>query len=140
MRPFLLIGLLFVAACHRSQPTAEPTTPSTQQKRAERAAAVPPARQQQWTYLNRLRQGEAFNSAIARTMVNEKNRLGLVLFSRVQPDEVPELMRKIMAEMAQEFPHQEITLGVYEEAVPPREIGEAQLNGETGETEYVAAK
>lgn len=132
----LVVALLIVAACHRPEPVAEAPTPSAQQKRAERASKVPTATQRHWTFLNRIRQHDAFNSAIQRTLVNDQNELGVVLYSSVASDKVSDLMRKVMAEMAQEFPREDVTLAVYKAGTPPQKIGAAHLDGKTEEATY----
>ena len=38
-------------------------------------------------------------------------------------------MDKVMREMGQEFPHEDVTLAVYTVATPPRKIGTAHLDG-----------
>ncbi len=134
----LAVSLPFLAACHKPEPAVAAPTPSVQERRLERAAQVPKATQEIWNYLNRVRQDDPFSDSIARTLVNDQNQLGLVLFSRVVPDQVPELMRKLMTELAQGFPHQDLTLVVYAESVPPHQIGEARVNGQTGEATYTA--
>jgi hypothetical protein len=45
-------------------------------------------------------------------------------------------MQEIMKEMAQKFPQQDVTLTIFASASPPKKIGTAHLNGETGETSY----
>ncbi len=136
MRTLLLVALLFLPACHRSKEAAEPATPSVQQQRAERAAEVPESMQRHWTFLNRIRQDDAYNSAIHRTMLNDQNQLSVVLYSRVALDTVPDLMRKVMTEMGQEFPQEDVDLVVYKVAVPPQKIGTAHVDGKTGEVSY----
>ena len=136
MRTLLLVALLFLPACHRSKEAAEPATPSVQQQRAERAAEAPASMQQHWTFLNRIRQDDAYNEAIHRTMLNDQNELSVVLYSRVAPEAVPDLMRKVMTGMGQEFPHEDVTVAVYQVATPPKRIGTAHVDGKTGEATY----
>ncbi len=116
--------------------TAAPPTPSAQQRERERAAQVPSAIQKRWTYLNRIRQGDAFSNAIARTMVNDRNQLGVVLYEHVAPEQVGPLLKQVLAEMAQEFPQQDMTMVAYKTGTPPHELGTAQLDGKTGEAIY----
>ncbi len=105
------MSLTFLVACQKQDPLVEAPTPSVQQRRLERAAQVPEATKERWNYLNRIRQGDAFNGSIARTLVTDENELGVVLSSGVTLDQVPGLMRQIMTEMAQEFPRQDMTRG-----------------------------
>jgi hypothetical protein len=133
----LASGLLCLAACQRQKREAgAPPSPIEGQSPRESAAQVPESRQRQWDHLNRIRQNDNLNSSIARTLLNDQNQLGVVLYSSVTLDKVPALMRTVMTEMAQEFPHEDVTLVVYAASTPPREIGTAQLNGQTGETIY----
>ncbi|HEY1582798.1 MAG TPA: hypothetical protein VGF73_06850 [Chthoniobacterales bacterium] len=136
LRFLFLASLAFFAACHKSEPVAAAATPSIQQQRMEQAAEVPPATQKVWTYLNRLRQEDAFSPAIARTLVNDQNQLGLVLYSKVTPAQIPELIHKLMTEMAQEFPHRDLTLVIYGESSPLHQVGTAHLDGQTGAASY----
>jgi len=134
----LAVSLALLAACHRSKPAAESPTPSVQQQRAESAAAVPESTQRYWTFLNRLRQKDAYSDVIHRTQLNEQNQLGVVLYSSVALETVPDLMCKVMTEMAHEFPNEELTLTVYQVATPPRKIGVAHVDGQTSEATYTA--
>ena len=139
----LVAGLISLSACHRSKPAAESPTPSEQQVRAERAARaaqVPEATQQQWTYLNRIRQSDTLSTSIDRTLLDEQNHLGIVLFSSVTPENVPALLRQVMTGMAKEFPRADLTLDVFQGATPPKKLGTANLNGQTGEVTYTPTK
>ena len=122
--------LFSMAACHGPKPATETATPSEQQIRAERAAKAPDSIQEKWTILNRIRQDDSL--FIGRTLLNDQNQLGLVLDSTVAPDKVEGLMRKVMTQMAREFPKEDITVSVYGSSNPPRKLGTAQLNGQTG--------
>jgi hypothetical protein len=65
--PMLVVALLSLVACHGPKPAVETATPSEEQKRASRAAHAPESTQRQWTFLNRIRQTDSFNTSIART-------------------------------------------------------------------------
>jgi hypothetical protein len=140
MRTLLVVALFSLAACNPSKPAVESPTPSVQQQRAETAAEVPESTQRHWTFLNRLRQEDAFSNAIHRTQLIERNQLGVVLYSSVALGTVPDLMHKVMTEFAQEFPHEELTLTVYQVATPLRKIGVAHVDGQTGEGTYTPEK
>lgn len=101
-----------------------------------RAAEVPQSTQAVWTYLNRLRQGDAYNGMISRTMVNEQNQIGVVLYSQVTPAQVAPLMQKVMQEMAKEFPQRDLTILVFGESSPPHQLGSAHLDGKTGQGSF----
>ena len=109
MRVLLVAALSVLAACHKPEPVVESPTPSVEQERAERAAEVPESMQRHWTFLNPIRQDDAFNICIHRTMLNEENQLGVVLFSSVKLEQVSAVMNKVMSEMAREFPHEDVT-------------------------------
>ena len=134
--PILGAALWSLVACHKPKPAAESTAPTEQQKRAERAAEAPESTQRHWTHLNRMRQTDAFNTVISRTLLEEQGQLGVVLYSSVLPDKVPMLMRQLMSEMAKEFPTEDLTLGVYGASSPPHKIGTAHVDGKTGESTY----
>ncbi|MGH8092985.1 MAG: hypothetical protein ACREIF_05880 [Chthoniobacterales bacterium] len=136
----LVAGLASLSACHRSNPAAESSTPSEQQVRAEHAAQAPEETQRQWNYLNRIRQSVALYTSIARTLLDDQNHIGIVLFSSVTPEKIPDLMRQVMTRMAQEFPRTDLTLDVYQSAAPPKKLGTASLNGQTGEVTYTPTK
>ena len=136
MRKLLLVACFFVVACHKPKPTEPPPTPSVQEKRAERAAAVAEPIQRQWTFLNQIRQEDAFSSSIHRTLLNDENQLGVVLYSSVKPETAPELMRQLMTKMAREFPGEEAAVTVYTSGTPPRKLGVAHLDGKTEEPTY----
>jgi hypothetical protein len=135
----LPLALLFLPACDKPQPAAQAPPPSEQQKRAARTEEVPESTQRQWTYLNRIRQADAFD-AIDRTMVNEQNQLGVVLSSSLTPDKVPALMEKVMQEMAREFSGEDMTLSAYTPSSPPRKLGTVHLDGQSGKATYTPAK
>ncbi|HEY3664171.1 MAG TPA: hypothetical protein VGL24_13540 [Chthoniobacterales bacterium] len=136
----LATGLVSLSACHRSNPAAESPTPSEQRVRAERAAQAPEETQRQWDYLNRIRQSITLSSSIDRTQLDDQNRLGIVLFSSVTPEQVPALIHQVMPKMAEEFPRTDLTLDVYQSATPLKKLGTAKLNGQTGEVIYTPTK
>ena len=136
MRILLLAALSILAACHKPEPVVESPTPAVEQKRAERVADVPESMQRHRTFLNRIRQDDAFYNVIDRTMLNEENQISIVLFSSVTPEQVAAVMDKVMAEMGQEFPHDDVTVAVYQAATPPKRIGTAHLDGLTNKATY----
>jgi len=138
MRILLVVALSVLAACHKPEPVVESPTPSVEQKRAERAAEVPESMQRHWTFLNRIRQDDAFSSFIHRTTLNQENQIGVVLFSSVKPEQVSAVMNKVMTEMGQKFPHEDVNVAVYQVATPPKRIGTAHLDGQTEKVTYTA--
>lgn len=131
----LVATLLAMSSCNRQLSEKEDRA-----LRAKRAAAASESTRQHWAYLDRIRQRDPFSSSIERTLLTEQNEAGLVLSSSVSADKVPAVMRQVMEEMAQKFPQQDVTLTVFASAKPPRKIGTAHLNGQTGETTYTAVK
>ena len=71
-------------------------------------------------------------------MLNEENQIGVVLFSSVKPEQVSAVMTKVMTEMGQEFPHQDVTVAVYQVATPPKRIGTAHLDGQAEKATYTS--
>ena len=138
LRLMLGAALLSLLACQKIKPEIENPTPSDQQRQAARAAEVPESTQRKWTHLNRIRQKDAFNTSIDRTLLDDQGQLGIVLYISVAPEKVPALVRDVMTEMAREFPQEDVTLGVYRSASPPQRLGTAHLDGKTGESTYTA--
>ncbi|CAN5569694.1 hypothetical protein BH20VER3_BH20VER3_22680 [soil metagenome] len=120
-----------IAACHKASPPAETATPSVEQKRAVRAAQVPAAIQRHWTYLNRVRQTDEFSSKIARTLLNERNQLGIVFSSDITDDQIPDLTRKVMEGMAKEFPKEDVSVVAYGASSPPHPVGAGHVASAT---------
>lgn len=134
--PMLGAALLGTVACHEPKPANETPTPSEQSSRPARAVEGPETTRRHWDYLNRIRQRDALSASIERTLLNDQNELGVVLFPSVTPDKVPAFLHQVMAEMAHEFPKEDLTLSAYAASSRPRKIGTAYLNGQTGETIY----
>ena len=104
----LSVGLLAMLSCHRQLSEREDRA-----LRTKRAAAASESTRQQWAYLDRIRQRDPFNSSIERTLLTDQNEAGLVLSASVTADKVPGLIqRNVMKEMAQKFPHEDVTLTV----------------------------
>jgi hypothetical protein len=138
MRILFVVALLSLAACKRSQPEAPAQSPLmiAQQTRAKQTAQLPESTQRHWAFLNRIRQDDTLNSSISRTLVNDENQLGVVLFSSVTPGTVPALMHTVLTQMAQKFPGEDVVLVVYASATPLRKIGVAHLDGKTEAITY----
>lgn len=142
MRKLFLVALLALAGCDRTKPEAQPPTPvvTAQQTMARRAAEVPDPIKRHWTFLNQIRQDDAFSGSIHRTLLNEQGQLGVVLYSSVKPEEVPAMMEQVLGQMAHKFPGEDATFIVYMTSNPPRKLGVAQLDGKTGKTTYTPEK
>ena len=100
------------------------------------AVAADNVKQRQADFLNRIRQADPDHRTIDRAMLNERNELGLILDRTVEMDRVPDLMRSILAQMAREFPGQELTVLAYTPSSPPHKIGTATLNAQTRDMNY----
>ncbi|MEO5754698.1 MAG: hypothetical protein ABIR38_08325 [Chthoniobacterales bacterium] len=131
---------LLLTACSRQATETPAPTPSAQQKSAQRAAVVAPSIQKHWTYLNRIRQTDELSPVIARTLLNERDQLGVVFYSRISDDKIPDQIRQIMTEMAKKFPKEAITVVAYGASTPPHPIGIAQIDGATGEISFTPSK
>jgi hypothetical protein len=69
-------------------------------------------------------------------LFNNQNELGLILSRSVELDKIPALMRTMLAQMAREFPGQDLTVLAYTPSNPPRKIGTARLNARTRDMTY----
>ena len=136
MKTLLAIALVLLAGCDR-----KPEAPviSEQTARAMQAAQVSDSTRQHMQFLNQLRQDDALSSAIHRTTLTEEKQIGVVLYSTVKPEAVAGLMRWALTEMAHKFPGEDVSILVFMTATPPQKIGEARLDGKTGEISYTAS-
>ena len=100
---------------------------------------MPESTRRHLMFLNQIRQDDALSSLIHRTLLTDEKQLGVVLYSTVKPEAVAGFMRWALTEMAHEFPGEDISVLVYMTATPPRKIGEARLDGKTGEISYTAS-
>lgn len=142
----LLALLTFVglAACGPAAP------PPTQRQAAPpenetRAVNPPPIhsgdapgsqRQRQAEFLNRLRAADPQFKTIDKAVLNDQNELGLILDRSVDLDSIPALMRTMLAQMAKEFPGQDLNVSAYAPSNPPMKIGTAHLDARTREMSY----
>ena len=131
----LLAFLLAMCSCHRQLSEREDRA-----LRAKREAAASEPTRQQLAYLDRIRQRDPFNASIERTLLTERSEPGVVLSKSVTADKVPALLNDVMKEIAHKFPQQDVTLIVFASGTPPRQIGTAHLNGQTGETTYTPTR
>lgn len=132
---------LSLNACRKKKPApAPPAGPSIQQQRDARAAQAPTGVRKHWTYLNRLRQTDEFSSIISRTLLNDRQQLGIVFYSSVTNDKIPDLTRQVMEGLAKEFPKEDATLVAYGASNPPHQVGSARIDGATGEITFSPSK
>lgn len=112
---------------------------STETPRRENSKAVQPGnesdfRQRQMAFLNRLREADPQQRTIDRALLNEQNELGLILDRSVDMDKIPALMKTMLAQMAHEFPNQDLTVIAYAPSNPPRKIGTARVTNVPSES------
>jgi hypothetical protein len=93
-------------------------------------------RQRQAEFLNRIRKADPQFKTIDRALLNEQNELGLILDRSVSMDSIPALMRTMLAQMAKEFPGQDLTVIAYAPSNPPMKIGTARLDARTRDMTY----
>lgn len=89
--------------------------------------------------LQRIRAADPRKQTIERALLNEKNELGLVLGRRVDLDEVPKLLRAMLAQLDTAFPGQDHVVVAYTPTNPPRVIGSARLDSRTRDMTYTPA-
>ena len=135
--PELLVAqALILAACDPSSPvvTGEDRRPVT------KSAPSDNLKQRQAAFLNRVRDADPQGRTIDRALLNEQNELGLVLDRSVEMDKIPALMRTMLAQMAREFPGEDLTVLAYAPSNPPHKIGTARLNAATRDMTYTPEK
>ena len=91
-------------------------------------------------FLNRIREADPQGHTIERAFLNEQNELGLVLDRSVEMDKIPPLVKTMLAQMAGEFPGNDLTILAYAPSNPPRKIGTAHLNSQTRDMTYTAER
>ena len=89
--------------------------------------------------LNRIRASDPDKATIERAMINDRNELGLILSRKTNLDDVPKLMKAMLAQMAQDFPGQDLTVVAYTPTNPPHTIGTGRLNARTRDMTYEPA-
>lgn len=93
-------------------------------------------KQRQVEFLHRIRDSDPQGRTIDRAIFNEQNELGLILDRSVEMDKIPALMRTILAQMAKEFPGEDLTVLAYTPSNPPHKIGTARLDAHTRDMSY----
>jgi hypothetical protein len=93
-------------------------------------------RQDQLSFLQRIREADPQYQTIERALMNDRNELGVILGRNVSMDDIPALMRSLLKQMAAQFPGENLTVVAYAPANPPIAIGTAQLNAGTREMTY----
>ena len=131
-------SVVLLAGC--DQPGSAPALSQDPAQTPYRQAATDNSRQRQADFLNRIREADPQHRVIDRAMLNEQNELGLILDRTVELDRVPDLMRSILAQMAREFPGQDLAILAYTPWNPPHKIGTARLNAQTRDMTYTATQ
>ncbi len=90
--------------------------------------------------LERIRKADPQFNTIDKAVMNEDNDLALILDRRVQMDDVPKLLRAMLAQMAKEFPGEDLDVIAYAPSQPPLKIGTGHLDARTREVTYTAAR
>jgi hypothetical protein len=130
------VGMLsFFASCDVSSPPSTNAPPLEQTNAAEPASSQQ-LKQRQVAFLNRIRAADPQQQTIDRALLNEQNELGLVLDRSVEMEKVPDLMRALLSQMAQQFPGQDLTIVAYAPTNPPLKMGAAHLNARTRDMTY----
>ena len=134
------------AGCDVPSPTtpSQEVPPRTQPAPEQRERDLPQRSQveggelraRQLAFLNRIREADPQQRTIERALLNEQNELGLILDRSVEMDKIPNLMRTMLAQMAKEFPGEDLTVIAYTPSNPPHKIGTARLNAQTRDMVY----
>jgi len=127
------IGL---SACNASPPPASPPTNVFEASTAAQPENQADLKHRQIEFLNRIRKSDPQHRTIERALFNDQNDLGLILNRSVDLDKIPALMRTMLAQMAREFPGQDLTILAYTPSNPPRKIGTARFNARTRDMTY----
>jgi hypothetical protein len=131
---------LSVAGCGRQTRTqSEDVAGATVRADAPRGSSAQSTEQKKAELLNRIRAADPQQATIERALMNENNELGLVLSRQTNLDDVPKLMKAMLAEMDRAFPGQSHTVIAYAPTNPPRTIGTARLDARTRDMTYTPA-
>ena len=135
-RLLVLPPMLILAGCDPAPSAAPVAQPAVEMNRPAAGKNAGDLAQRQPAFLNRLREADPQKRTIDRALLNEQNELGLILDRSVEMDKIPALMKTMLAQMAREFPGQDLTVIAYTPSTPPRKIGTARLNAQTGDMTY----
>lgn len=139
IRFFQALGLAaLLAGC--DAPVSSPPLSQAEPQSTSPAVSTDNLKQRQANFLNRIRGADPEHRTIDRALINEQNELGLILDRTVEMDRVADLMRTILAQMAREFPGQDLTVLAYTPSNPPHKIGTARLNAQTRDMTYSPAQ
>ena len=86
-------------------------------------------------FLTRLRLADPDYHTILMACLKE-NELNVLLSRFVKPEEIPTLVRGLLAELRKDFPGQDLGVIAFRPVVPLHEAGVGRVNGRTGEISY----
>jgi hypothetical protein len=135
----------FSSGCGRQAPTRQQSQDSYAQAPAPRDISAESRRssgsleQRRAELLNRIRAADPQQATIERALINERNELGLILNRQANLDDVPKLVKAMLAQMENSFPNQDHTVVAYAPTNPPRTIGTGHSNARTREMTYTPA-
>jgi hypothetical protein len=140
----VLTTLILLAGCGRQTPTrgsADASGVEAASSTSPRSAASNRSSEQRRAeLLNRIRAADPQQATIVRALLNENNELGLVLSRQANLDDVPKLLRTMLAELDKSFPGQNHTAIAYTPTNPPQTIGTARLDARTRDMTYTPAR
>lgn len=132
-----------MVACDRPPAASNATVGESPLESARNSAPVAPRsggsadlKQRQMDFLNRIREADPQFKTIDRALLNEQNELGLILDRGVDLESIPQLMKGMLAQMAKEFPGEDLTVIAYTPSNPPLKIGTGRLNARTRDMTY----
>jgi hypothetical protein len=131
--------LIFGAGCGRETRTQTAEYSPLESSRSASVARADTTDERRAEFLNRIRSADPRQSTIERALLNERNELGLVLSRQTNLDDVPKLLKSMLAELDKSFPGQDHTAVAYAPTNPPRTIGTARLNARTRDMTYTPA-
>jgi hypothetical protein len=145
--PHLAAALVIVltAGCGRPAPTrtqsddAANRRPATQTSTSRSTGSGTWSEERRADLLNRIRSADPKQATIERALINERNELGLIMNRQTNLDDLPKLVRTMLAEMDKVFPGEDHTVVAYTPTNPPRVIGTGRLNARTRDMTYTPA-
>ena len=115
------------------------TTPSGPKEQAARTAAAPEDLRRKWIFLNRIRQDDAFNDWLNRTMLTDDNQLGIVVSSPLTAKELSSRVEQLLKRLAAPSPGETLILKAYAPGKPLRLLGTGTRHGENGAFSWTPA-
>jgi len=135
----LAVAAALLAACDAPAPAPPAVLPGVAPASTQTGGASD-LKQRQIAFLNRIRDADPQQRTIDRALLNEQNELGLILDRSVEMDKISALMRTMLAQMAKEFPGEDLVVMAYTPSNPPRKIGTARLDARSRDMTYTAER